>query len=108
YLNRKTKGENKTAIQMFEQAVAADPKFAGAYADLAQAYVWRLFLFTPGEKQLEEKAFVAVEKGLSLDPDSAEAPLARGRLLWTPSNRFPHEAAIKEYRQALGINPSLD
>jgi tetratricopeptide (TPR) repeat protein len=93
---------------MFEQAVAADPNFAGAYADLAQACVWRLFLFTPGEKQWEEKAYVAVEKALSLDPDSAEAHLARGRLLWTPSNRFPHDAAIKEYRRALGINPSLD
>ena len=108
YLNRQTKADNETAIQMFEQAVAADPNFAGAYADLAQACVWRLFLFTPGEKQWEEKAYVAVEKALSLDPDSAEAHLARGRLLWTPSNRFPHDAAIKEYRRALGINPSLD
>jgi tetratricopeptide (TPR) repeat protein len=70
--------------------------------------VWRFFLFTPDEKQWEEKAFVAVEKALSLDPDSAEAHLARGRLLWTPSNRFPHDKAIQEYRRALDLNPSLD
>jgi len=75
---------------------------------LAQACVWRFFLFTPDEKHWEEKAFVAVEKALSLDPDLAEAHLARGRLLWTPSNHFPHDKAIQEYNRALGLNPSLD
>jgi tetratricopeptide (TPR) repeat protein len=43
-----------------------------------------------------------------LDPDSAAAHLARGRLLWTPANHFPHEQAIQEYRRALALNPSLD
>ena len=41
-------------------------------------------------------------------PNSAEAHLARGRLLWTPSNQFPHDKVIQEYRRALGLNPSLD
>jgi serine/threonine protein kinase/Flp pilus assembly protein TadD len=108
YLNRQTKADNETAIQMFDNAVATDPNFAAAHAELAQACVWRLFLFTPGERKLEEKAFVAVEKALSLDPDLAEAHLARGRLLWTPANHFPHDQAILEYRRALDLNPSLD
>jgi len=108
YLNRQTKADNETAIQMFDKAVATDPTFAAAHAELAQACVWRFFLFTPDEKQWEEKAFIAVEKALSLDPDLAEAHLARGRLLWTPSNHFPHDKAIQEYRLALTLNPSLD
>jgi tetratricopeptide (TPR) repeat protein len=29
-------------------------------------------------------------------------------LLWTPSNHFPHEQAIQEYRRAIDLNPSLD
>ncbi len=107
-LNRQTKADNETAIAMFERAVAADPNFAAAHAELAQACVWRFFLFTPDEKQWEERAFVAVEKALSLDPDLGEAHLARGRLLWTPSNKFPHDKAIQEYRRALALNPSLD
>ncbi len=107
-LNRQTKADNEAAIAMFEQAVTADPNFAAAHAELAQACVWRSFLFTPDEKQWEEKAFVAVEKALSLDPDLGEAHLARGRLLWTPSNQFPHDKAIQEYRRALALNPSLD
>ena len=108
YLGRQTKSDNQTAIEMFDKAVAADPNFAAGHAELAQACVWRLFLFAPEERKLEEKAFVAVEKALSLDPDLAEAHLARGRLLWTPSNHFPHDKAIKEYRRALELNPSLD
>jgi TolB-like protein/tetratricopeptide (TPR) repeat protein/tRNA A-37 threonylcarbamoyl transferase component Bud32 len=108
YINRQTKADNATAIEMFDHAVATDPNFAAAYAELAQACVWRFFLFTPDEKQWEEKAFVAVEKALSLDPDLAEAHLARGRLLWTPANHFPHDKAIQEYRHALALNPNSD
>ena len=88
--------------------MATDPTFAAAHAELAQAYVWKLFLFTPDERQWAEKAFVAAEKALSLDPNLAVAYLARGRLLWTPANHFPHEKAIREYRRALDLNPNLD
>jgi serine/threonine protein kinase/lipopolysaccharide biosynthesis regulator YciM len=108
YLNRQTKADNETAIEMFDRAVTKDPNFEAAHAELAQACVWRFFLFTPDEKQWEEKAFMAVEKALSLDSNSAVAHLARGRLLWTPSNHFPHDKAIQEYRRALSLNPSLD
>jgi TolB-like protein/predicted Ser/Thr protein kinase len=108
HANRQNKADNETAIQMCDRAVALDPNFAAAYAELAQACVWRFFLFTPDQKQWEERAFVAVEKALSLDPDLAVAYLARGRLLWTPSHHYPHERAIQEYRRALALNPNLD
>lgn len=36
------------------------------------------------------------------------AHLARGRLLWTPANHFPHDKAIVEYRRALTLDPTLD
>jgi serine/threonine protein kinase/Flp pilus assembly protein TadD len=107
YANRQKKADNETAIMMLERAVALDPNFAAAHAELAQAYVWRFFLFTPGEKQWEEKAFVEVEKALALDKDSAIAHQALGRLLWTSAYHFPHEKAIKEYRLALTLDPSL-
>ena len=108
YLNRQSKADNDMAVQALNQAVTSDPEFAAGWAELAQAYVWRLFLFAPDEKDLHEKAFVAVEKALSLDPELPEAYLARGRLLWTPANHFPHDKAIQEYRRALALNPSLD
>jgi TolB-like protein/DNA-binding winged helix-turn-helix (wHTH) protein/tetratricopeptide (TPR) repeat protein len=108
FLNRQNKEGNETGIEALERAVTKDPGFAAAYAELAQAYVWKLFLFAPGEKQWEEKAFVAAEKALSLDPNLAGAYLARGRLLWTPANHFPHEKSIREYHHALTLNPNLD
>jgi len=108
YANRQNKDDNETAIISLERAVALDPTFASAYAELAQAYVWKLNLFAPLERQWEEKAFVATEKALSLDPNLAVAHLARGLLLWTPTNHFPHEKAIREYRRALALNPNLD
>lgn len=108
YMNRQNRADNDAAIRWLEQAVELDPNFAPAQAQLAQAYVWKLFLFDPKRKEWEEKAFVAAEKALALDPDSAVAHLARGRLLWTPANRFPHEKAIREYRRALEINPNLN
>ena len=108
YLNRQTRDGNEAAITALERAVASDPTFAAAYAELAQAYVWKLFLFAPQEGQWEEKAFVAAEKALSLDPNLPVAYLARGRSLWTPANHFPHEKAIREYRRALTLNPMLD
>ncbi len=108
YLNHQTREDNEAAITALEHAVALDPTFAAAHAELAQAYVWKLFLFAPEDGKLAVKAFVATENALRLDPDLAVAHLARGRLLWTPSNRFPHEKAIREYRDALRLNPSLD
>ena len=68
-----------------------------------------MFLFDPGqERKWAEKAFLASEKAIALDPNLAVAYLARGRLLWTPANRFPHEKAIQEYRKAVALDPNLD
>ena len=103
-----TDNENQQAIKLLEHAVALDPNFAIGYAELAQVYTRRLNSFAPEEPEWEKKAMNAVEKALLLDPDVAEAYLARGVLLWTHSHGFPHEAVIAEYRRALSLNPNLD
>src|SRR5207247_5700535 len=73
------------------------------------AYVDRYFYFAPEDQERwEEKAHAAVERALSLDPDVADAYLARGRLLWTPSNRFPHDKAIRELRRAIALYTHSD
>jgi TolB-like protein/Tfp pilus assembly protein PilF/predicted Ser/Thr protein kinase len=108
HAERENRTDNETAIKLLEKAVEIDPNFARAYAELARAYNTKAFFFAPQEKQWEEKAFVAVEKALALNPDLAEAHLARGRLLWTHTNHFPHESAMREYQRALALNPNLD
>jgi len=99
---------NPKVIALLEKAVKADPNFAEAYAELALAYVIRLFLYAPEEKELEAKAYLAVERALSLKPNLPVAYLARGRLKWTPFNHFPHEDAIKDFKHALALDPNLD
>jgi eukaryotic-like serine/threonine-protein kinase len=108
YAKRQNRDDNQSAIMNLERAIEIDPVFASAYAELAQVYVWKYFLFSPEEKEWEEKTFIAAQKALSLDPDMAVAYLARGRLLWTSANNFPHEKAIHEYRRALALDPNQD
>jgi len=110
YVARENPEDNKTAISMLERAVAIDPSFPAAYAELARAYNIKAFYFTSAAegRKLTERASVTVDKALSLDPNLAEAHFARGLLLWTHANRFPHEQAIQEYRRALALNPALD
>ena len=59
---------NETAIKLLEQALAADPTFAPAYAALARAYHIKAFYFAPDseKEKLNEDAQVAVEKALRL------------------------------------------
>jgi len=105
---RVNRDDNQLAISLFERAVALDPAFARAYAELASAYATKQSFFAPLDKQWEEKAYVAIEKAVAIDPGLAEAHFARGFLLWRPSNHFPHEKAIQEYHRALAVNPNLD
>ncbi len=102
---------NDSAIEVLEQAIAVDPKFAPAYAELARAYSVKAFYYGADEnlrKKLNEDAEFALQKALSLDPDLAEAHFARGLILWTHRNRFPHEQAIKAYKRALALDQNLD
>ncbi len=96
------------AIALLEQAVALDPGFAAAYAELAHTYGQKVFAVAPGDTVAWERALVDAEKALRLRPDLAEAHYARAYLLWSPTYRFPHVAAIQEYRRALALNPSLE
>jgi len=108
-LNQRQNRENDSvAITLFERAVALDPSFAAAQAGLARAYALRVSEFAPEDTAALQRAQVAAEKALRLDPNLAEAHLAQARLLWGPSNHFFHERAAQEDRRALTLNPNMD
>jgi TolB-like protein len=100
--------DNDEATALLERAIAADPSFAAAHAELARAYAIRHFFFFPNDAELEKKSRAEVETALRLDPESSDAHLARGVLLWDPSYHFPHAEAIRELRRAIELNPSSD
>ena len=108
YAVRENRADNDKAIQLLEQAVKLDPNHALAYTELARAYGTRFFQLEPQQKQWQEKAYVALDKAFTINPDLAEAHEIRGFLLWMPANRFPHEQAIAAYHRAAELNPNLD
>ena len=94
------------AIEELEKAVDRDPDFALAHAALASAYTQRFF-YDSADAALEEKGFRHIKHALAINPDLAEAYLARAQLTWNLRHGFPHEEAIIDLRRALSINPNL-
>jgi len=100
--------DNLKAIELLERAVALDKEFAPAYAALAAAYVDRLYNYAPQEyKTWEPKAALKVQQALEIDPASAEAYVARAKILWSPVKNFRHEEAVVDLQRALRLNPKL-
>ncbi len=95
-----------SAIGLLERTTTADPQFALGYSALAYAYTEKLFDYD-SNRQWEERAYVAIQKALALDPELADAYLARGKLTWTLANHFPHARAIQDMKRALALNPNL-
>lgn len=94
------------AIAELERSVKFDPGFALARARLASAYTQQFF-YNASDPALEQRAFVEIERALAINPDLAEAYLARAQLTWNLRNGFPHERAIADVRRAIANNPSL-
>ena len=101
---------NETAIKVLEEVVKANPGFAPAYAELAQAYAIKANFFAPDaeKNKLNEEARIYVEKALALDQNLAQGHFARGFILWTHANRFPHEQTIQSYKRAIALDPNLE
>jgi len=106
-VRHETRADDSVAIGLLERAVALDPSFAAAHAQLARAYGLRVSQFAREDPAALEKAYVEVEKALQLDPDLAEAHWARAFVLWDVAGSFQHQRAIQEDRRALALNPNL-
>src|SRR3546814_17447176 len=81
------------AIQMYEQAIEIDPRYALAYAGIADAYSF-LFRYSNALPENTAQAERASLRAVELDPDSAEAPAARGTPL-TLGGTYPKAATRK-------------
>ncbi|MCA1589451.1 MAG: tetratricopeptide repeat protein [Acidobacteria bacterium] len=101
---------NQNAVHILEEVVAADPGFAPASAALARAYGIRADLFAQKseQKKLYNKAKLAAEKALAIEPNLAEAHLARGAIIWNHVDRFPHEQSIQAYKKAIALDPGIE
>jgi tetratricopeptide (TPR) repeat protein len=93
------------AIAMFEQAIELDPKFAPAYARLAIAYALTHSDNEPNA-QRAEKALEYAQRSVALDPNLADAYVARGFVNRT-INGLPLETTIQDFHRAAALSPNL-
>jgi TolB-like protein/DNA-binding winged helix-turn-helix (wHTH) protein len=101
YWDKRTAEALKKSIEYFNQAIEKDPRFALAYAGLANCYVVPAIRLPPRETMPKAKA--AAMRALELDETLAEAHASLGRVLaaydWDWTN------AEKEYKRAIELNP---
>ena len=91
------------ARQMFNRAVETDPEYARAYAGVADTCSLLYMYYDAREFNLKQADFASA-KELELEPDLAEAHVARG-LAVSLSKRFAEAEA--EFETAMKLDPKL-
>jgi serine/threonine-protein kinase len=100
HLNKGTIDGYKRAIEYFQQAIGKDPKYALAYAGLADAYLALGVYYV--EVLMDAKA--AAEQALAIDATLAEAHVALGQIkLWLD---WDWPAAERELKRGIELNAS--
>jgi TolB-like protein/Tfp pilus assembly protein PilF len=94
----------ENAIQFFERAIAKDPKYAAAYAGLADSYAWLGFFGALPPNEAMPKARQFAEQALALDDSSAEAHTSLGYV--KSLYEFDWPAAEREFKRAIQLNPN--
>jgi TolB-like protein/DNA-binding winged helix-turn-helix (wHTH) protein/Tfp pilus assembly protein PilF len=92
------------AIGFFKEAVAADPQFALAYADLAGAYEGASVLNLKEPREMFPLAIEAVHTALELDDTLSEAHAVAGSIKWEYD--YDWDGGERELRRAIDLNPS--
>jgi serine/threonine protein kinase/tetratricopeptide (TPR) repeat protein len=103
-LSRVNKWDTRTAIEMLDDATKTDPRFAEAWARLAEACVFMGVTFDPKPSWFKRGEF-AMRRALALDPANAQAHCAHARLLWTPLKGYKNRRALLALRESLRSNP---
>jgi adenylate cyclase len=103
YFWRDTKEANAQARQMLEKAVALDPQYAEAYAELGRTYyrewIWRWSV----DPQALERALALAQKAVALD-DSLPAAHTLLSLGYARKQQYAH--AITEGERAITLDPN--
>ena len=107
FLNRHSEKETDQARVAFERAVQLDPKFALAWAGLAQAHVWDCNYATAGgQKGFNEHlaaARGAVQRAFALEPNLTDALFPRAMI--ETNFDYNWKDAAETLRKALALAP---
>jgi len=103
YYSRFTPEANIQARQMFERAVAADPRYATAYVGLGWTYLLEWSSFWTHDSQSLEQALALAQKALVLDNSLPYAHTLLGTIYLQQKQ---HEQAIAEGERAIALDPT--
>lgn len=105
-LNSRNIASMRTSLDLFQQAIRADPDYAAAYAGLAHAYILTGTYSNnfPDPRIAAPRAKEAAEKAVTLDQASPEAHASLGYLRLTYD--WDWIGAEQEFRHALDLNPA--
>ena len=104
YWNKGAREDLEKARQYFEQALEKDPRYAPAYAGLADYYSVLPFYTNARPDDVFPKAKKAVTKALEFDSSLAEAHGTQAYILTYYD--WDWAAAEREFQQALALNPN--
>jgi TolB-like protein/Tfp pilus assembly protein PilF len=104
FWNKRTGQNLNKAADYFNQAIAADPKYALAYVGLADAYVLMPLYGAGAPRDCYPKAKAAAKKALELDDTSAEAHTSLAQVSCYYDLDYPQ--AIREFQRAIELNPN--
>lgn len=101
YFHRGARTYYVMAKRMFGKAIELDPRYARAYAGLADCDA---FLYMDYSEDVAQSVLATAEKALALEPDLVEARASRGLAL---SILHRYDEAEAEFARALGDGPGL-
>ena len=104
HYSQQSKESLPLAIAEYNEAIAADPQFANAYAGQARTYFFLQQNDLIGEKDGFRLANEAARRALALDPRSAEAHAVLGFIYFLHDANLP--AGESELRQAIAVDPN--
>ena len=104
FWNKRTGSDLKKSIDYFEQAIAADPNYALAYAGVADAYALLPGYSGGNPGDCYPKAIAAAKKALELDDTLAEARTSLALAIWYYD--FDFSQANREFQRAIELNPN--
>ncbi len=103
FWNKRSERELKTAIKYFEEAIEKDPRYALAWAGIADSYSLLGEYGNIPRKELYPLAQAAANKALDIDSRLAEVHTSLASLLML--NTWDWENSEKEFKFAIELNP---
>jgi TolB-like protein/Flp pilus assembly protein TadD len=104
YWNKRTGESLKKSVEYFNQAIEQDPKYALAYAGVADAYGLMPGYSAGTPQEYFPRAKAAAKKALEIDDALAEAHASLANVLYSYDWNFPE--SFREFQRAIELNPN--